>query len=104
MSFLYLVLNSVFLFSVELNDLTGQTDIANIFLQTIFSKSIASSLSIIFGIALISSLSSLFIAGPSVLDTMGKDYKLLSVLNKKNRYGSSYIAILCFIFLRYFIW
>ena len=98
-SVLYLGLNSAFLFSVELDDLTGQTDIANIFLKTIFSDQIAASLSLIFGIALLSSLSSLFIAGPSVLDIMGKDYKALKLLNKKNKNSSPYIAILCFMIL-----
>jgi len=95
-SVLYLALNSVFLFSVNFDDLTGKTDIANIFLKTIFSTQIVSSLSLIFGFALLSSLSSLFIAGPSVLEMMGKDYKTLKLLNKKNKNSSPYISIICF--------
>ena len=95
-SVLYFGLNSAFLFSVNFDDLTGKTDIANIFLKTIFSTKVASSLSLIFGIALLSSLSSLFIAGPSVLEMMGKDYKTLKLLNKKNKNSSPYISIICF--------
>lgn len=95
-SVLYLALNSAFLFSVNFDDLTGKTDIANIFLKTIFSDQIASSLSLIFGFALLSSLSSLFIAGPSVLEMMGKDHQSLKLLNKKNRNSSPYISIMCF--------
>ena len=98
---LYFGLNSAFLFSVNFDDLTGQTDIANIFLKTIFSTKVASSLSLIFGIALLSSLSSLFIAGPSVLEMMGKDYKMLKLLNKKNKNSSPYISIICFMILGY---
>ena len=95
-SILYLALNSVFLFSVNFNDLTGKTDIANVFLKTIFSKNIAESFSLIFGFALLSSLSSLFIAGPSVLETMGKDYKGIGLFNKKNKNNSPYISIISF--------
>jgi len=91
-----LALNSVFLFSVNFDDLTGKTDIANIFLKTIFSDQIASSLSLIFGFALLSSLSSLFIAGPSVLEMMGKNYTSLKLLNKTNKNSSPYISIICF--------
>jgi len=95
-SVLYLALNSVFLFSVNFDDLTGKTDIANVFLKTIFSDQIAGSLSLIFGFALLSSLSSLFIAGPSVLEMMGKNYTSLKLLNKTNKNSSPYISIICF--------
>ena len=95
-SILYLALNSVFLFSVEFESLTGKTDIANVFLSSIFSEKITSIFSLFFGLALFSSLSSLFIAGPSVLDTMGKDYPFLNFLNKKNKFSSPYISIICF--------
>jgi len=56
-SILYLILNSAFLFSVNFDELTGKTDIANVYLKTIFSENIAESFSLIFGFALHSSLS-----------------------------------------------
>ena len=102
-SILYLILNSAFLFSVNFDELTGKTDIANVYLKSIFSENIAESFSLIFGFALLSSLSSLFIAGPSVLETMGKDYESLKLFNKKNRYNSPYFSILSFIIFSIFL-
>ena len=92
-SLLYLLLNSAFLFSVDLIDLEGKTDIGNLLLEKLFPSSY-SVMSLFFGAALIASLSSMFIAGPSVLDTMGKDYSFLKFLNKKNRYFAPYISII----------
>ena len=102
-SILYLILNSAFLFSVNFDELTGKTDIANVYLKSIFSENIAESFSLIFGFALLSSLSSLFIAGPSVLETMGKDYEGLKLFNKKNKYNSPYFSILSFIVFPIFL-
>ena len=102
-SILYLILNSAFLFSVNFDELTGKTDIANVYLKSIFSENIAESFSLIFGFALLSSLSSLFIAGPSVLETMGKDYEALKLFNKKNKYNSPYFSILSFIIFPIFL-
>ena len=97
-SFLYLLLNSIFLFAVDMDLLQGQTDIGNVLISTIFPDS-ADFLSIFFGIALIASLSSMMIAGPSVMETMGKDYRKLSFFYKKNRYDSSYISIVSLVVL-----
>jgi APA family basic amino acid/polyamine antiporter len=102
-SILYLILNSAFLFSVNFDELTGKTDIANVYLKSFFSENIAESFSLIFGFALFSSLSSLFIAGPSVLETMGKDYEALKLFNKKNKYNSPYFSILSFIIFPIFL-
>jgi len=92
-SVLYLALNTVFLFSVEISALEGELDIGNIMLSSLFPE-YASYLSLLFGIALVASLSSMVITGPCVLETMGQDYKLLKVFSIKNRYQSPYIAIL----------
>ena len=45
----------------------------------------------------------MLIAGPSVLQTMGKDYQKIKVLNKKNKYDSPYIAILWLMFFSIFL-
>jgi len=97
-SVLYLLLNSVFLYSIEINELEGQIDIGNILLYSIFPK-YASSLSLFFGIALVASLSSMMIAGPSVLEKMGQDYNILKILSKRNKYEAPYIALISLIIL-----
>ena len=100
----YNLLNSSFLYAIEINEIKkvdGQPpiDIGNAFLESILPSSLSGPLSLLFGVALISSLSSMLIAGPSVLEIMGNDYSKLKILNKKNRYFAPYISILCLMFL-----
>ncbi|HJM15862.1 MAG TPA: amino acid permease [Flavobacteriales bacterium] len=92
-SVVYLLLNTAFLYSVEITQLKGQLDIGNIVLESVFPK-YAPMLSLLFGIALIASLSSLMIAGPSVLERMGKDYNFLKMFSKSNKHQAPYIAII----------
>ena len=93
-SVLYLLLNSSFLYAIEFSEIKPEADIGNTFLQSLLPSSLAISLSLLFAVALISSLSAMLIAGPSVLETMGNDYHKIRFLNQKNRYDSPYISIL----------
>jgi len=97
-SVVYLLLNTAFLYSVEITQLKGQLDIGNIVLESVFPK-YAPMLSLLFGIALIASLSSLMIAGPSVLERMGKDYNFLKMFSKSNKHQAPYIAIISLMIL-----
>jgi len=97
-SVLYLLLNSMFLYSVEVTQLKDQIDIGNVVLSSLFPK-YASSLSLLFGVALVASLSSMMIAGPSVLEKMGEDYNSIRILSKTNKYQSPYIALSSLIIL-----
>lgn len=97
-SVLYLLLNSVFLYSVEITQLKDQIDIGNVFLDSLFPE-YASSLSLLFGVALVASLSSMMIAGPSVLERMGEDYNILKIFTKSNKHQSPYIALISLMIL-----
>ena len=97
-SVLYLLLNTAFLYSVEITQLEGKLDIGNILLESVFPK-YAPMLSLLFGVALVASLSSMMIAGPSVLERMGEDYNILKVFNKSNKHQSPYIAIISLMIL-----
>lgn len=97
-SVLYLLLNSVFLYSVEITQLKDQIDIGNVLLDSIFPE-YASSLSLLFGVALVASLSSMMIAGPSVLERMGEDYNILKIFTKSNKHQSPYIALISLMIL-----
>jgi len=97
-SVVYLLLNTAFLYSVEITELKGQIDIGNILLESVFPKS-APILSLLFGVALIASLSSMMIAGPSVLERMGEDYNILKIFSKNNKHQSPYIAIISLMIL-----
>ena len=54
----------------------------------------APTLSLLFGVALVASLSSMMIAGPSVLERIGEDYNIFKIFSKCNKYQSPYIAII----------
>ena len=97
-SVVYLLLNTAFLYSVEITQLKGQLDIGNILLESVFPK-YAPILSLLFGVALVASLSSMMIAGPSVLERMGEDYNILKIFNKSNKHQSPYIAIISLMIL-----
>jgi len=97
-SFVYLLLNTAFLYSVEITQLEGKLDIGNILLESVFPK-YAPILSLLFGVALVASLSSMMIAGPSVLERMGEDYNILKIFNKSNKHQSPYIAIISLMIL-----
>ena len=102
-SLLYLLLNTSFIYTIDFANIKPQADIGNTYLGCLLPEHISKPFSILFGIALISSLSSMLIAGPSVLQTMGKDYQKIKVLNKKNKYDSPYIAILWLMFFSIFL-
>ena len=97
-SFVYLLLNTAFLYSVEITQLEDKLDIGNILLESVFPK-YAPILSLLFGVALVASLSSMMIAGPSVLERMGEDYNILKIFNKSNKHQSPYIAIISLMIL-----
>ena len=98
-SLLYLLLNTSFIYAIEFSNIKPKADIGNTFLYVLLPETIAQSLSILFGVALVSSLSSMLIAGPSVLETMGQDYQKIRILNKKNKYNSPHIAIISLMIL-----
>ena len=102
-SLLYLLLNTSFIYTIDFANIKPQADIGNTYLGCLLPEHISKPFSILFGIALISSLSSMLIAGPSVLQTMGKDYQKIKVLNKKNKYDSPYIGVLCLMFFSVFL-
>jgi len=97
-SVLYLLLNTAFLYSVEITQLKDQVDIGNILLESVFPR-YALALSLLFGVALVASLSSMMIAGPSVLERIGEDYNVLKIFSKCNKYQSPYIAIISLMIL-----
>ena len=97
-SIMYLLLNTAFLYSVEITQLKDKLDIGNILLESVFPK-YAPVLSLLFGVALVASLSSMMITGPSVLERMGEDYASLKIFNKRNKYQSPYIAIISLMIL-----
>jgi basic amino acid/polyamine antiporter, APA family len=91
---LYLLLNYVFLRVTPLSELSGEVKIGYIAAGHIFGAEVAEILSLLIGVALVSSVSSMIMAGPRVTQTMAEDYPLLRLLGKRSPKGGPIYALL----------
>jgi basic amino acid/polyamine antiporter, APA family len=91
---LYLLLNFIFLYTTPLDSLAGEVEVGYIAAGQIFGASGAKIMGLLISFGLISSISSMILAGPRVTQVIGEDIPLFKVLAKKNAKGIPYFAIL----------
>lgn len=91
---LYLLLNFIFLYTTPLDSLAGEVEVGYIAAGQIFGASGAKIMGILISFGLISSISSMVLAGPRVTQVIGKDIPLFKVLAKENVNGVPYYSIL----------
>ncbi len=91
---LYLLLNLVFLYSTPIDRLAGQLEIGYISGNQIFGAIGAKIMAFLISFGLISSISSMVLAGPRVTQAIGEDIPVFQILAKKNARGIPYTAIL----------
>ena len=96
---LYLLLNFIFLHTTPINKLVGELEIGYIAANQIFGGVGAKIMGILISLGLISSISSMVLAGPRVTQAIGEDIPLFKLLAKKNSSGIPYLAILLQLFL-----
>jgi len=84
----------MFLYSATFTELKDQNDIGNVVAIKLFGSRMGAIFSMLFSIALLSTLSAMTIAGPRVTEAMGEDYPIFISLAKRNRFDMPYIAIL----------
>ncbi len=82
-TFLYISLSFVFLYSVPIPELSGQIEIGYIFAQKIMGVNAGTVMGLVISFLLISSVSSMIIIGPRVYNAVGEDYKSFRWLSKK---------------------
>ena len=82
---LYVLLNYVFLYTAPIGALAGKSDVGYVSANYIFGDTGGKIISIIISILLVSSVSSMVMAGPRVSQTMGSDMKILSFLSKTTK-------------------
>ena len=90
--FLYTLLNFVFLYTVPMQELEGQIDIAFLAAKNIFGQSGGKFVALLISIGLIASINSLLIIGPRVTQAIAEDYKPLRFLGSENKSGSPFFA------------
>ena len=90
----YVLLNFIFLRTVPVRELSGRIDVAYLSAEAIFGGIGARIVTLLICLALVSTLSSMIMAGPRVTQAMGEDIGILKAFAKKNRRGSPVNAIL----------
>ncbi len=91
---LYVGLNIVFLASAPPHELAGVLEIGHVSATHLFGDKAGGLLSALIALALMSSVSSMVMAGPRVYHAMGEDYRPLSRLKTRTRHGGPVIAVL----------
>jgi basic amino acid/polyamine antiporter, APA family len=90
----YLALNATFLEVATTEELEGQNDIGNVVAHKLFGATAGNIFAGIFSFALLSTLSAMTIAGPRVLEAMGKDYARLRFLVRTNSFQMPWVGML----------
>ncbi|MEA5596778.1 APC family permease [Rivularia sp. UHCC 0363] len=96
---LYLLLNFIFLYTTPINKLVGELEVGYIAANQIFGSFGAKVMGILISFGLISSISSMVLAGPRVTQAIGEDIPLFKLLARKNTSGIPYLAILLQLFI-----
>lgn len=81
---LYVLLNYVFMRTALVSEMVGQPEVAYFPAKHIFGDNGANVISLIISLLLVSSVSSMVLAGPRVAHAIGEDIKLLNFLGKFN--------------------
>ncbi|MCW3125584.1 MAG: amino acid permease family protein [Bacteroidetes bacterium] len=90
---LYIMINYVFLRTAPVEEMKGVNEVAFISAKYIFGDNGAKLISLIISVLLVSTISSMVIVGPRVIQMIGEDYSIFRVLSRKNKNGIPVIAI-----------
>lgn len=82
---LYVLLNYVFMVNAPISEMIGQPEVAYFPAKNIFGLSGANIISMIISLLLVSSVSSMVLAGPRVIHAIGEDITMLKFFGKLNK-------------------
>jgi APA family basic amino acid/polyamine antiporter len=91
---MYVLLNFVFLYTVEINSLKGQLEVGFLSSQQIFGTLGAEIMSVTISLLLISTMSAMIFVGPRITKRMGEDFEGLKVFSKTNSQQIPVISML----------
>ncbi|MFO8054960.1 MAG: amino acid permease [Bacteroidales bacterium] len=91
---LYLAVNYFFLTAVPPGSIAGKVEVGHYVAEEIFGAEGGKIISIMIAIFLLSSLSSMIMAGPRVYQMIGEDYRLFRSLSRTSKGGAPYLAII----------
>ena len=90
---LYVLLNFIFLYVAPGKEMAGVQEVAFIPAKYIFGENGGKVISLIISLLLISTISSMILAGPRVLQRMGEDFSIFQIISHKNKHGIPATAI-----------
>jgi basic amino acid/polyamine antiporter, APA family len=91
---IYTVLNYVFLYTVPVNELKGTVEVGYLSASKIFGPAMGEFMSLVIALLLVSTISAMILAGPRVIQSMGRDISGLRFFAKSNKNNVPYIAII----------
>lgn len=90
---IYTLLNFVFLYSTPIDTLKGQVEVGYLSANQIFGSNIGKYMSLAIAVLLISTISAMILAGPRVMQSMGKAIPSLGFFSTTNKNNVPFIAI-----------
>jgi len=91
---LYILLNFVFLYTTPMADMAGKKEVGFIAATSIFGTLGGKIMAVIIAVKLISTISSMTLAGPRIISVMGEDLSVFKMLSVKNKHNVPATAIL----------
>ncbi len=91
---LYLLVNFVFVYSSSIPDLQFKAEVGDVAARNIFGEQGGRIVSTMIALALTSSISAMIMAGPRVIQAMGKDFPIFGTFAQNNNNGIPFFAIL----------
>lgn len=91
---IYTLLNYIFLYSVPIAELKGVVEVGYVSAGKIFGHDLGQFMSLVIALLLVSTVSAMILAGPRVMQAMGKDLKQLRVFSIANKNNVPYISVI----------
>ncbi|HXB39135.1 MAG TPA: amino acid permease [Bacteroidia bacterium] len=91
---LYVGLNSIFMYTVSVNELKGFAEVGYLSAAKIFGSTVGAFMGLVIALLLVSTLSAMILTGPRVMRSMGNDMTMLSFFTTSNKKNVPYVAVI----------
>jgi APA family basic amino acid/polyamine antiporter len=91
---IYTALNFIFMYSVPVAELKGQVEVGYLSANKIFGHDLGQFMSLVIALLLVSTVSAMILAGPRVMQAMGKGMRQLTVFSTANKNNVPYVAVI----------
>jgi basic amino acid/polyamine antiporter, APA family len=92
--FIYTLLNFVFMYSVPVNELKGVVEVGYLSANKVFGVDVGRFMGLVIALLLVSTVSAMILAGPRVMQAMGRDIQQLRFFAITNKNDVPYVSII----------